>query len=133
MSKTKFAGAIILAATLAAGCASQPPRPTAQLARAHSLVDQADQNGAQQFASADLAEAHTKLAMADQQADKQPESARRLADEAAADAQLADARARQGKAEQAVKDVSAGVATLRNETNREQSEQSAPVAPAQSQ
>jgi len=106
-----------LAVAVAAGCASGP-KPTAELAQAHSLVDQAEQSGAPQLASTDLASARSKLQQADLDANKQPERSLREAQEATADARVALARTNAAKAQQALRDANAGIETLRNEANR---------------
>jgi outer membrane PBP1 activator LpoA protein len=100
---------------LAAGCASSP-RPVADLAQAHTLIQQAEQSDAQQFDSADLETARTKIREAD--ANRKPDVSMRLAQESSVDAELALARTRAGKADQALADVNAGTATLRQETQR---------------
>ena len=115
-SKLLNAGTVLLALALAS-CESGP-RPVAELSRAHTLVEQAEQAGAQQFAAADLGSARTKLQQADQK-DTNAELALRLAQEASVDAQVAVARARVGKAEQAVTEINASLESLRRETNRE--------------
>jgi hypothetical protein len=120
---------------LAAGCASSP-RPLVDLTQAHTLVQQAEQSDAQQFASADLEAARSKLREADAAAKDRPEVAIRLAQESSADADVALARTRAGKANQALADVNAGTATLRSETQRSEinsqinGEQNQAVAPA---
>jgi len=116
--------ALMGALIAAAGCASAP-KPTAELAQAHSLVDQAEQAGAPQLASADLASARSKLQQADLDARKEPERSLREAQEATADARVALARTNAVKAEQAMRDVNAGTQTLRKETER-QSDMSMP-------
>ena len=103
--------------TLAMASCESGPRPIAELSRAHTLVEQAEQAGAQQFAGADLDAARTKLQRAEQK-DTRPEVALRLAEEAALDAQVAVARARVGKADQAVMEVNASTESLRKETSR---------------
>jgi hypothetical protein len=99
---------------LSAGCASGP-KPTADLTQAHTLISEAEQSGAQQYASADLVSARDKAQEAEQDAKSKPEMSIRLAQESSADAQLALARTRAAKAEQALKDVNAGTEALRNE------------------
>lgn len=99
------------------GCASAP-KPTAEIAQAHSLVDQAEQGGATQYASADLALARSKLQQADLEAQKKPEQSLRSAQEASADARVALARTNAVKAEAALRDVNAGTQTLRDEAGR---------------
>ncbi len=101
-----------------AGCASAP-QPTAELAQAHSLVDQAEQSGAPQFASADLAMARSKLQQADSEAKSHPELSMRSAQEATVDARVAIARTNSAKAQVALRDVNAGTQSLRNETDRQ--------------
>jgi hypothetical protein len=101
-----------------AGCASEP-KPTAELAQAHSLVDQAEQGGAPQFASADLAMARSKLQQADSEAQSHPDLSLRSAQEAAVDARVAIARTNSAKAQVALRDVNAGTQSLRNETDRQ--------------
>jgi len=119
MTRSTLAVAVLGALLAAAGCASAP-KPTAELAQAHTLVDQAEQGGGEQFASADMAAARSKLQMADQDAAKQPEQSKRLAQEATVDARVALARTNEVKAQQALRDVNAGTQTLRNETDRAQ-------------
>jgi hypothetical protein len=105
--------ALMGALIAAAGCASAP-KPTAELVQAHSLVDQAEQSGAPQFASADVAAARSKL-----------QQALRSAQEASVDARVALARTNAAKAQAALRDVNAGTQTLRKETER-QSDMSMP-------
>jgi len=83
------AAAATLVVVVAASCSSEP-KPTADLAEAHTLVSQAEQSGAQQFASINLESARSELRQADQDAatDK-PVLATRLAQEASVDAELA--------------------------------------------
>jgi hypothetical protein len=120
MSMIKHARALTAAAAIAAlaSCASGP-RPDADLAGAHTLVSQAEQSGAQQFDSADLEAARSELRQADQDAKDQPVIAIRLAQQSSADAELALARTRAAKAEQALMQVNSGTATLQRESERE--------------
>lgn len=132
MTVTKRNAAITVAAALAAlvaACASNEERPTGELARARTLVDQARQSDAQQFASADLQNAQDKLRQADSAADKERYAdARRLAVEASLDAELAVAKTRTGKAEAAAEEVAASLSTLQQEAARS-SGASRPAAP----
>jgi hypothetical protein len=114
-----FVIAALAAAAIAAGCASKPPRPTEEMTRAQTLVDQAEQAGAQQYASAELTQARQKLQAADDASDKgKTDAAQRLANEATLDAQLAVAKTNAGKAQTAATEVSQSVETLRREANR---------------
>lgn len=118
--------ATLLGALLAGGCASAP-RPSADLTQAHTLVDQAEQSGAAELASADLASARSKLQMADHDARDRPELSIRLAQEASVDARVAIARTNAAKAQTALHDVNAGTQTLRNETDRASPDSSMPT------
>lgn len=115
----------------AAGC-SGGPAPTAELARAHSLVEQADQSGAQQYASTDLAAARSKLQQADLDARKEPARSLGEAQEASADARVALARTSSGKAQAALRDVQSGNRDLQHEADRQslQDETSPPTPPS---
>ena len=123
---------VAAAATLlvAAVSCSSGPKPTADLAEAHTLVSQAEQSGAQQFASINLEAARSELREADQDAatDK-PVLATRLAQEASVDAELALARTRSAKAEQALQQVNSGTAALRSESERQSNTPPPPMPP----
>lgn len=116
----KIAAACVLGA-LIAGCASEPSRQTtADLSRAHTLVAEADRSGGQEYAPADLQKARDEAQQADQLAGHgDAERADWLANEAAVDAQLADARAANGKAQHDLKDQRRTLETLRGEENRQ--------------
>jgi Domain of unknown function (DUF4398) len=121
------AAAAALAVTIS--CASGP-KPNADLVAAHTLVSQAEQSGAQQYASADLEAARSELRQADQDAKDKPVLAIRLAQESSVDSQLALARTRALKAEQALKEVNSGTATLQSESERDRPAVVAPMPPA---
>ena len=111
---TMTAAALLVAAGMA-GCASQP-KPTAQLVRASTLVSQAEKDGAQRFAAADLQRARDELSNAQTaESDGKYANARRLADRAAADADLASARASSGKSQQSAEQVRRSLDTLRQQ------------------
>jgi hypothetical protein len=119
----RLAVPLAAAALTLAACASVP-RPAEQLSRAHALVGQAEQSGGAQLAPDDYATARDKADQAERLADRQPQAARNLAEEAAADAEVSIARASQVKAEQAYREVESGNATLRTQV-----EHAAPTAP----
>ena len=120
---------IVAAGALIAGCSSGPPRQTtADLARAQTLVEQAQSTGAQQYAAADLQTARDKVQQANQLADHDARRADRLANEAAVDAQLASARAQNAKAQHALDDVNRSLQSLREETERSTNGAVAPPA-----
>jgi len=114
---------------VALGCASTP-KPVADITEAHTLVQQAEQSDAQQFASSDLEAARSKLRQADADSANQPVVAMRLAQESSADAQLALARTRAAKANQALQEVDSGNTTLRNESERQGGGTAVIVTPA---
>jgi hypothetical protein len=122
---------LLVSAAIVAGCASTP-RPTEELTRARTLIDQAAQSGAQQYAADNLQEARDRAAAADAAASKHDNvAAQRLASEASADAQLAAARAQSGKAQQSVHELNDSLNSLREESTRK-SEAGGPPAVAPS-
>jgi Domain of unknown function (DUF4398) len=131
--KKHAASAVAAAAVLAsASCASGPP-PNADLVGAHTLVAQAEQSGAQQYASANLEAARSELRQADQDAKDKPVLAIRLAQESSVDAQLALARTRAVKAEQSLREVNSGTASLQSESERPRPATAMPAPPANAQ
>ena len=131
MSMIRHARVAAAAAALAVtvSCASGP-KPNADLVAAHTLVSQAEQSGAQQYASASLEAARSELRQADQDAKDKPVLALRLAQESSVDSQLALARTHALKAEQALREVNSGTATLQSESEREHPAPAAPMPPA---
>jgi hypothetical protein len=122
MSNTRTTISVLAASatllTLTA-CASTP-QPVPEVAAAHALISQAEQSDATQFASSDLEAARSKVRLADQDVhDNKPILAAKLGQESSVDAEVAIARTRAMKSEQALKDVNAGTSTLRNETLRQ--------------
>lgn len=115
-----------LAVLAATGCSSTPP-PVADLSRAQALVSQAEQSDAPRYASADLAAAQEKLQQANQDAKNQPLLAGRLAQESSADAELALARTRANKEQDALNQVNSSLQALRAQTQQAP----APQAPTQ--
>jgi hypothetical protein len=104
---------------LAAGCASEGPPPSEQVTRARTMIEAADKAGAQRYAAADLQRAHDELSDAEKaNAAGRYDEARRDAESAAVDADLATARAADGDAEHAAHEVAVGNETLRQESNR---------------
>ena len=115
MRLSTMTAAALLAAAALGGCASQP-KPTAQLVRASTLVGEAEKNEAQHFAAADLQRARDELSGAQTaESDGKYANARRLADRAAADADLASARAASGKAQQSAEQVRHSLDTLKQQ------------------
>jgi hypothetical protein len=111
-------GALLCVA--AAGCASQGPKPTDELTKAHTVVEQADKGGnAQRYAAADLQRAHDELSDADRyDGQKKYDEARYFAQRAEVDADVAVARGNSGEAQKAAADVAQSNNTLQQETQR---------------
>ena len=110
-----LAAAVLSAAAALGGCATEP-QPSAQLVRASTLVSEAEKDQAQRYAAADLQRARDELSGARAaESDGKYDSARRLADRAAADADLASARAASRKAQQSADQVHRSIDTLKEQ------------------
>lgn len=115
MRVAALSAAALLAASALGGCASQP-KPDAQLVRASTLVSEAEKDQAQRYAAADLQHARDELTAAQTaESDGRNDSALRLAERAAADADLASARAASGKAQQSADQVRRSIDTLKQQ------------------
>jgi predicted nucleic acid-binding Zn-ribbon protein len=113
--------ALVLTAGLGA-CASNETRPERELVLAEAGIDQARQAGAAQHGSAELGAAQDKLNQARVAAERdEMPTARRLAQQAALDAELAAAKARNRKAEISVQELNDTIEALREEIERNQS------------
>jgi hypothetical protein len=111
--------AVLIAAALLAGCATQSERPTQEMARAQTLIDQAEKAGAQRYAAVQLDQARQKLDQAKAADQKgRHDDAHQRATEAVADAELAVAMADSGEAQRAAAEVQQSVDTLREEAQR---------------
>jgi hypothetical protein len=111
-------GAAAFLSLLVAGCASVP-RPTEDLARAKSLVQQADAGNVQRFAAVELNQARDKLQAAERaDTEEDFDVARRHANEAAADAELASALARSREVQQSVAEQQKNLDALRQQIMR---------------
>jgi uncharacterized protein DUF4398 len=114
-----LAALALLACAFQVGCATESPIPTEQLTRARALVEQADKANAQQYAPADLQRAHDELSSADKAvSDRRYNDARRYAEEAQVDADLASARGSSGEAQHAAQEVRRSIDSLRQESER---------------
>lgn len=115
MRVAALSAAALLAASALGGCASQP-KPTAQLVRASTLVSEAEKDQAQRYAAADLQHARDELTAAQTaESDGRNDTALQLAERAAADADLASARAASGKARQSADQVLRSIDTLKQQ------------------
>jgi hypothetical protein len=111
--------AALIAGLLLVACAGQPERPEAEMARAQTLIDQAEQHGAQERAAAELERARGKYRQAEAAIeDRETEQARRLALQAAVDAEYASARAGAAEARAAAEELDRTIQTLREESAR---------------
>jgi hypothetical protein len=110
--------ALVAAALLTAACASAP-RPDSNLAATRAAVEAAELAGAAQSAPVELSAAREKLTYAQIAAnDDDMDKARRLADEALADAQLAQAKAATAHSREGVAQAENALQALRDEVNR---------------
>lgn len=117
------------AAGLLAACASAPiNKPDTTLTKAQYAITQAQQDGASQATSKMLYNATQKLDQAKQLAAKKDpkqadyDKARRLADEATADAQLADARAQAKQAQAQAAQAQKSLEALKKALGQQQSQ-----------
>lgn len=108
-------------ALVLSACASTPP-PKDELARADTAIKQAEQAGATEHAPVELREAKKQYDQASEILRKQDDDeylqARRLAEKAVADAELAIALTRAKRAEAISGEVGKGVKTLQQELDR---------------
>jgi Domain of unknown function (DUF4398) len=128
-----MAGALVCVS--AAGCATEGNgvKPTAELTKAHTVLEQADKGGAaQRYAAADLQRAHDELAEADRaDAQKRYAEARYYAQRAEVDADVAVARGNAGEQQKAAADVAQANNTLQQESQRNTPEGPARNSPPQ--
>ena len=117
--RTEFISAAVIACALAGGCATEGPPPSEEVTRARSVIEQADKAGVQRYAAADLQRAHDELSNAEKaNGEGKYDDARRYAESAAADADVATARASDAEAQRAAHEVVQGNETLRQESAR---------------
>jgi Domain of unknown function (DUF4398) len=114
------AGAALLAVLGlgAAGCASTPV-PNEKIAVAKASVERAEQAGAVEYAPVEMQAARDKLTRAERaNSDHDRVPAADLADQANADARLAEATAQEHKSHKAATELDASLQSLRQESNR---------------
>ncbi|MEX1026429.1 MAG: DUF4398 domain-containing protein [Candidatus Paceibacterota bacterium] len=108
--------------TLLSGCSSSnlpSPQLTASMATADEAVKQARAEDSQEFAPLELQMAEQKMKDAHLAvANKNPELAGRLADQAMIDAKLASIKSRNAKQQEIVRDLQRSIQTLREEIER---------------
>ena len=114
----RVAGAIGCAAVVIAGCASVPP-PTEQMAVSKSALANAVSAGGNEHASADMRTAQEKMERASRAMAKEDYvNARWLAEEAQADARVAEKKAHSAIAQKAASVMQDDIRVLRDEINR---------------
>jgi chromosome segregation ATPase len=110
---------MLLLPLLLAACATRPPAPAEEIASARSAVASAEDAGARDHAPVELREASRKLEQAMAARDREDYvAARRLAEQAEADARYAAVKARSERAQRAVSEVEQSIAELRAEIDR---------------
>lgn len=106
------------AAIVIVGCTSIPP-PTEQIAVAKSALASAASAGGSEYASVEMSAAQEKLDRAHKAMEKEDyENARWLAEQAQADARLAEKKAQSAKAQKAASVIQNDIRVLREEINR---------------
>jgi predicted S18 family serine protease len=99
------------------GCASVPP-PRGEMAAGALAVSEAEEAEASQYAPAELYSARKKMETAEQAMDNEDyKKARRLAEQALVDAQLAEAKAQAEIQRQDVEELRKSIESLRREIN----------------
>lgn len=108
-----------LALLVLAGCASQKTPATADVAVSRAAVDSATSAGAAELAPAEMRSAREKMLRANQAlAAKDYQAARDLANQAQADARLAQSKANSAKATAAADALQENIRVLREELDR---------------
>jgi len=111
--------AVFVCACCLYGCATEKSKPTQELTKARTVIEQADKGNAQRYAAADLQRAHDELSSAEQAANKRKyDEARRMAEKAEVDADLATARGNSGEAQRAAQEIRRSIDTLKQESSR---------------
>jgi len=117
-SDLKYAALCAVIALSAAGCATTPI-PNEKIAVARSSVQRAEQAGAPELAPVEMAAARDKLTRAEKAAaEHEALPATQLAEQANADAQLAEASAQEQRSHKAAVEFDANLQALRQETLR---------------
>jgi Domain of unknown function (DUF4398) len=118
-SITARSAAVAAALLVAMSAWASKPIPNEKIAVAKASVQRAEQAGAPEFAPVELAAARDKLARADKAAaDHKADVATQLAEQANADAQLAEATATKQRSHKAALEFDASMLALRQESSR---------------
>ena len=114
----RMAGGISFVAIVVAGCASVPP-PTEQMAVSKLAIANAVSAGGSEYAAVEMRSAQEKMDRANRAMAKEDyENARWLAEQAQADARLAEKKAESAKAQKAANVMQEDIRVLREEINR---------------
>jgi hypothetical protein len=114
-----FKAVCFATAILAAGCSSMKTPATADVAVSKAAVDNASSAGGAEYAPVEMRTAREKLALANKaMTDKDYKKADGLANEAQADAKLAQSKADTAKAQAASNALQDDIHVLREEINR---------------
>lgn len=118
VSQAKWAGVVVAASLMIGGCASTPP-PSDKMAVARTAVENAATSDTLEFAPVELKSARDKMTEAERaMATRDYIRARRLAEEAAVDARLAQTKAQTARAQKAVATAQDANRVLREELER---------------
>ncbi len=106
-----------LISLLLMGCSSAPPKDA--LSQAELTIQEAERAGSSQYEPELLSSARTKLNRANEKVDEdEHEEARRLAEEATAEAALASAKAEAAKEAKQADEMRKAIEALKQETSR---------------
>lgn len=109
------ASIFVIVIVLCAGCGTTNP-PTQKLTQTETIINQASQIGAEDYAPLELREARRKLDEANRAFEQEKyEEAARLAEQAMVDAELAQMKTLSGKAEKAVNELRESLQLLKEE------------------
>jgi hypothetical protein len=115
-----LAAGAISCAVFAAGCASNPPAPTEQMAVSKVAIANAVSAGGAEYAPTEMRSAQDKMDRANLAMGKEKyDDARMLAEDAQVDARLAEKKAQSAKAQKAALVTQDDNRVLRDEINRQ--------------
>lgn len=109
--------ALVMCLVLAMGACASTNIPEPDTSEAESMIKQAEEAGAQEYAAVELREAREKVEQ------EENEKAMRLTEEASVDAELAMVKAHSAKAQEAVKQLQETIKTLKKEIERNKEKQ----------
>ncbi|MBN2733196.1 MAG: DUF4398 domain-containing protein [Balneolaceae bacterium] len=115
---------LMICLVLAMGACATTNVPAPDTSEAESMIKQAEEAGAQEYAPLELREAREKVEQAKSLVEQEENAkAMRLTKEASVDAELAMVKARSAKAQEAVKQLKETIKTLKEEIERNQQKQ----------